>query len=353
MNERHLVAVLTAIAVMLLMLAPVSGQSQAQTAAADTWTPPRTPDGQPDLQGIWNNNTSTPLERPEEFADKPFLTEEERAVYTARRQTSREDRDSRAGRGTDADVRRAYNAHWFPVPGEAIGRTSLILDPSDGRIPPLTLDGQKRQQRAVAFRTARDTTAPAGPEDRTLGERCLISTLPKLPGGYNNHLRIVQSPGYVVLEIEMHHHVRVVHMDGRPHLPANIRQWMGDSRGRWEGDTLVVDTTNFTDKPSFEYLRRYRGSGATLHLVERFTRVGPDTLNYEFTLKDPTTWTRPWTAAWPLTSLQSAVGGIDQLQDPRMFEYACHEGNYGLTNQLAGARVQENATARAATAGSR
>ena len=353
MNERCLAAVSTVIAVVLLMPVLASGQSQAQTPAADTWTPPRTPDGRPDLQAIWNNNTSTPLERPEEFADKAFLTEEERAAYTARRQASREDRDSREGRGTDADVRRAYNAHWFPVPGEAMSRTSLILDPPDGKIPPLTLEGQKSQRRAVAFRAARDTVPPAGPEDRSLGERCIISTLPKLPGGYNNHLRIVQNPGYVVLEIEMHHHVRVVPMDGRPHLPPNIRQWMGDSRGRWEGDTLVVDTTNFTDKTSFEYLRRYRGSGEHLHLVERFTRVGPDTLNYEVTVDDPMSFTRPWTAAWSLSSLQSAVGGIDQLQVPQMFEYACHEGNYGLTNQLAGARAQEKAAEEAANSGSR
>ena len=344
MNERCLTALLTVIAVVLLMPVPASGQSQAQTAAADTWTPPRTPDGQPDLQGIWNNNTSTPLERPEEFAGKAVLTDDELAAYTARRQAAREDRDSRDGRGTYVDVRRAYNAHWFPVPGEAIRRTSLILDPPDGRIPPLTLEGQKRQQRADARRAARNKDGgPADSwEDRTLGERCIISTLPKLPGGYNNHLRIVQSPGYVVLEIEMHHHVRVVPMDGRPHLSPTIRQWMGDSRGRWEGDTLVVDTTNFTDKTNF------RGSGANLHLVERFTRVGPDTLNYEVTVDDPTSFTRPWTAAWPLTTLQSAVGGVDQVQVPLMFEFACHEGNYGMTNLLAGHRAQEKAAEEAA-----
>jgi hypothetical protein len=171
--------------------------------------------------------------------------------------------------------------------------------------------------------------------------------VPRLPGGYNNHFKIVQSEGSVVILIEMIHEARIIPLDGSAHLPSSIQQWLGDSRAHWEGDTLVVDTTNFSDKTNF------RGSGAGLHLVERITRVSPDTINYEFTVDDAGTWARPWTASFPLTSLRSAVGGIDQVTIPDMFEYACHEGNYGLFGQLNGARVQEKAAAEAAKKGSR
>ncbi len=350
MKGRCLAALLTVIAIIALAPVPVAGptplissvgvaeafaegaqaQSSAATAPADTSTPPRTPWGDPDLQGIWNNNTSTPLERPEALAGKALLTDEELAAFTAQRQASREDRDSRDGRGTDADVRRAYNAYWFPVPGEAIRRTSLILDPPDGRIP-YTSEGRRREDARRAARRG----PPAGPEDRSLWERCITRGVPRTPGGYNNHFQIMQTPGYVMSLIEMIHEARIIPLDGRLHVGQHIRQWLGDSRGHWEGDTLVVDTSNFTDKTNF------RGSGENLHLVERFTRVDADTINYEFTVDDPTTWTKPWTAAWPLTTLQSAVGGVDEVQVPEIFEYACHEGNYGLRNQLAGARAQE------------
>ena len=328
------------VAVALASQAPIPVVAQTDT---EHWTLPRTPWGDSDLQGVWNNNARTPLERPEEFADQAFLSVEERAAYTARRQASREDRDSREARGTDADVRRAYNAHWCPVPGEALSRTSRILDPPDGKIPPLTPAGRHR----VDARRRIRQNPPAGPEDRSLWERCLTRGVPRTPGSYNNHFQIFQTPGHVVILIEMVHEARIIPLDGRPHVGPTIRQWLGDSRGRREGDTLVVETTNFTDKTNF------RGSGEGLHLVERFTRVDADRLDYEFTVDDPTTWTRPWTAAWPLTSLRSAVGGLDQVEVPHMFEYACHEGNYGLAGQLAGARAEERETAEEAAAGSR
>ena len=339
MNGRFLAAVLTLIAIVVLVPLPTAGQ--VATAAADTSTPPRTLWDAPDLQGVWNNNTSTPLERPADFAHKALLTDEERAAYTARRQASREDRDSREGRGTDVDVRRAYNALWFPVPGEAISRTSLILDPLDGKIPPLTPEGRQRADARRGFRQ----NPPAGPEDRSLWERCITRGVPRTPGGYNNHFQIFQTPGHVVILIEMVHEARIIPLDGRPHVGPTLGQWLGDSRGRWQGDTLVVETTNFTDKTNF------RGSGKGLHLIERFTRLDADTLDYEFTVDDSTTWTTPWTAAWPLTSLRSEVGGLDQVESPQMFEYACHEGNYGLVGQLGGARADERAAA--ATQGSR
>ena len=331
MGDRTLAGLLVIVSMVWLGSSIVSGQEVEQTALDI----PRTAWGAPDLQGIWNNNISTPLERPEEFAGKAFLTPEELAAYTQRRQASRKDRDSRDNRGSEADVRRAYNAHWFPVPGEAISRTSLILDPQDGKIPLLTADGQRRADARRGFRRG----PPAGPEDRSLWERCITRGVPRTPGGYNNHFQFFQTQDHLVILIEMVHEARIIPLDGSAHVPSSVRQWLGDSRGRWEGDPLVVETTNFTGKTNF------RGSGQGLHLVERFTRVDADTLDYQFTVEDPTTWTTAWTAAWPLTSLQSAVGGIDQVEVPEMFEYACHEGNYGLVGQLGGARAEERAAA--------
>jgi hypothetical protein len=313
---------------------PVAGQSKP---AAKTYTAPRMPWGHPSLEGAWKNDTSTPLERPSELGDKAVLTDEEAEQLTEKQQANRENRDSREGLGTDRDVARAYNAHWYPVPGKAIERTSLISDPADGKVPELTAEGKKR---AAAFGEGRQGP-PAGPEDRSLWERCLTRGVPRLPGGYNNHFQIVQSADTVTILIEMIHEARIIPLDGRPHLSPGVRQWLGDSRGRWEKDTLVVDTTNFSDKTNF------RGSGAGLHVVERFTRTSRDTINYEFTASDPSTWARPWTASFPLTSLASAVGGVDQVTTPSVFEYACHEGNYGLYGQLSGARAQEREQAEA------
>ena len=341
------------IATMVLVPTAAVGQTEA--------TSPRTSWGDPDLQGIWSNDVSTPLERPGRFADKEALTQEELARFTVERQQSRENRDRRdQGPGTVTDVGRAYNAFWFPVPGDPIERTSLIVDPPDGRIPAHKPEALERfaAWAATKGRTGSAATPfgrPEGladgteggvdgrgsradhPEDRRFSERCIMINLPRLPGGYNNNYQIVQAPGYVVIEHEMLHHVRVIPLDGRPHLPQDVRQWMGDSRGRWEGDTLVVETTNFTDKTHF------RGSFDGRRLVERFTRADANTLTYEFMVEDPSTWSQPWSVAYPLRSLHSLMDGVDEMQIPQMFEYACHEGNYGLTGQLAGARAVERA----------
>ena len=376
MKYRYLTAVLILVAAVALLPGVIAGQSQSSTT--NDWTPPRTPWGDPDLQGIWNNTVSTPLERPSRFAGKAVLTDEELADYTAERQGSRDNRDDRdaapgttTGRGADAsqaassgssttDVARAYGALWFPVPEAPIRRTSLILDPPDGKIPALTPPAIARAEtRAKAIGATGSTASPFGraagvvdgteggvdgrggradnPEDRDLSDRCITSGLPRMPGGYNNHFQIVQAPGYAVIEIEMQHHVRVIPLDGRPHLDGAVRQWLGDSRGHWEGNTLVIDTTNFTDKGDF------KGSGENLHLVERFTPTGPETIDYEVRLEDATAWVRPWTIQFPVRRLDALVGEIDQVTVPQMFEYACAEGNYGLTGILAGARALEQA----------
>jgi hypothetical protein len=294
-------------------------------AKTKTWTPPRTPYGDPDLQGLWTNATGTPFERPGELSGKQVLTEEEAAEYEQRALETR-DADRRDATGTAADVDLAYNQFWYDRGTKVIPtrRTSLVVDPPDGRVPRLT---QEAQARADARLAARRRSPADGPEDRSLAERCILwptAGPPMIPSGYNNNYQILQTPDYVVILIEMIHDVRIIPLHGRPHAPQSVRQWMGDSRGRWEGDTLVVDTTNFTSKTNF------RGSGENLHLIERFTRVDPDTLNYEFTVEDPASFTRSWTAAIPMVTTEGPI-----------FEYACHEGNYGMANLLSGARAEE------------
>lgn len=293
--------------------------------AASTWKAPRTSAGHPDLQGIWSNATVTPLERPSEFAGKSVLSDQEAAEF-ATEVVERTNGDRRDGAGTDADVARAYNDFWYDRGTKTIKtrRTSLIVDPPDGRIPPLTAEAQKR----MAARAERRRLHPAdGPEDRGLSERCLnwrTAGPPMLPGAYNNNYQIVQTPDTIVIFNEMIHDARIIPMDGRPHVPASIRLWLGDSRGHWEGDTLVVETTNFSDKTAFQ------GASENMRLTERFTRVDPDTLLYEFTVNDPAAFTRPWTAQIP--SVRS---------DGPIFEYACHEGNYGMYGILSSARAEE------------
>jgi hypothetical protein len=299
----------------------------AQGPSVKTGQVPRTPDGKPDLQGVWTSATLTPLERPADLANKQFFTKEEAAQWT-KQFLQANNRDRRDG-SAQVDVGRAYNEFWFSR-GDAVVptlRTSLIIDPPDGRIPALTPDGLQR----AAARAERQRLHPAdGPEDRSLAERCInwpVAGPPMIPGGYNNNYQIVQGGGYVTIVVEMIHDVRTIPTDGRPHLPATVRQWMGDPRGHWEGNTLVVDTTNFTDKTNF------RGSGENLHLIERFTRTGPDQLMYEFTVNDPDSFTRPWTVQIPMAKT-----------DGPLFEYACHEGNYGMEGMLRGARQQEQGT---------
>jgi hypothetical protein len=279
---------------------------------------------QRDLQGIWTNTTITPLERPVSLAGKQVFTPEEAAKYE-NETNQRNDADNRES-NPEADVNHAYNQFWWDrgtkvVPGL---RTSLIVDPLDGRVPPLTPEAQKRM--AAQFAYAREHSTD-GPENRSLQERCLnwpTAGPPMLPSFYNNEYQIVQTPSTVAIVIEMIHDVRIIPIDGSPHLPSSIRQWMGDSRGHWDGNTLVVDTTNFIDKS------RFRGADENLHLTERFTRVNPNTVLYEFTVDDPTAFTKPWTAQIPMTKTKGPV-----------FEYACHEGNYAMVDILAGARAAE------------
>ena len=268
----------------------------------------------PSLEGIWNYATMTPLERPRDLAAKATLTPAEAAEYerlTIERQSA---------------TNNTAGPDWWD-PGTRFlvnGRTSLIVDPADGRVPPQTAEAQTR---AAARTQARRAHGPAdGPEDRALNERCLnwaVAGPPMLPGVYNNNLQIIQTRDYVVLVSEMIHDARIVPMDGRAH--GTLPQWMGDSRGHWDGATLVVDTIGFTAKTAF------RGSGEGLHLVERFTRVDADTIEYRFTAEDPATWTRPFTAMFPL---KKSAGPI--------YEYACHEGNErSMVGMLRGARATE------------
>ena len=303
----------------LLVLTAGVSPGQAPKRAG---TAPRTPWGEPDLQGIWDFATITPMERPTELAGKEVLTEEEAVEREAQAAQRRVDRPPRQG---DTG---SYNQFWFDSGTKVIStkRTSLVVDPPDGKIPPVTSEARQRAEARAAV-----TRRPAaGPEDLDLATRCILgfnAGPPMVPGAYNNNVQLFQTPGSVVILNEMVNDARVVPLDGRPHLPKNIRQWRGDSRGRWEGNTLVVDTTNFRDQTNF------RGATASLHVVERFTRVDDGTLLYEFTVDDPMTWTRPWSAAVPMTKTEGPI-----------YEYACHEGNYGMLNILTGARAQEKAS---------
>jgi hypothetical protein len=287
---------------------------------------PRAAGGHGDLEGTWNFSTITPFERPAEFAGKEFLTDTEAVEYEART-AQRNNRDTRE-QSADADVASAYNEFWWDrgihaarVHGRV--RTSLIVDPPDGRFPALTPEAQ---QRAAARAEARRQHPADGPEDRSLGERCLLFNAgpPMAPGPYNNYVQILQTPDHVVILNEMIHDSRVVPLDGRPHLPADIRRLLGDSRGHWDGNTLVVETTNFSDKTNV------RGSGERLRLVERFTRADANTLLYEFTVDDPASFVKPWTAILPMSKT-----------DDQIYEYACHEGNYAMTGILRGARAED------------
>jgi hypothetical protein len=314
----------------LAALPPVGG---ALAQGAPAWAAPRLSDGRPDLQGVWDYRTITPLERPKELGTKEFFTAEEAAKYEAE-ENQRQNRDlidpETGGLNYPPGGVVPYNEFWYDR-GNTLGgrRTSLIVDPPDGRLPAWTAQGQ----RLADARAARSRDDQLGRphadswEDRPLQERCIVGLNqgpPMTPGAYNNNFQIVQAPGYVVIVNEMVHSARIVPMDGRPH--GNVRQWKGDSRGHWEGDTLVIDTVNFKGETNFP------GSSANLHLTERFTRTGPNALEYRFTVDDPTMWTRPWTAVLPTV----------RSQDP-IYEYACHEGNYALGSILRGARAAEEA----------
>ena len=321
MTCRNLVALCAVAAV--AVLAPVDAAGQAGNGSA-----PRTPWGDPDLQGLWTNTTTTPLERPDDVDAGEVLSAEERASRDAAGLVSREARGNEPGTGETG----SYNNFWVER-GVQMARTSLIVDPPDGKLPLTPAEAAYRPSRE----SYRDREA-AGPEDRNLYERCISRGLPgaMMPGFYNHNYQIMQIPGYVVIYVEMIHDARIIPLDGRPHADARISQWLGDSRGRWEGDTLVVETTNLT--PVNGRARTVFGGTRTTRLVERFTRTGEDSIDYEYTLTDPAEYTRPWTASIPMTTL-----------DGSLYEYACHEGNYGLENILLGARAIEHAQAETAS----
>lgn len=319
------------LATSILLLAASAAVAQTPAVAKPAAAPSkqwRTPWGDPDLQGSWSNATTTPLERPAKFAGREFLTEQERA---AQDKASTIATDKRAAPGTPEDVNGAYNGFWWDR-GLSDGRTSLIIDPPDGRIPALTPEGQKRKAEQARANPTPGAGPYNGPEDVELYTRCIIrAALPRVPTGYDNNYEIVQTPGYVAILQEQMHETRIIPLDGRPHLDAGVRQWLGDSRGRWEGKTLVVETTNFSDQATFE------GATKNMRLVERWTRVADNRIDYRFTVEDPATWTRPWTAA------------IAWNQSGPLYEYACHEDNYGLYGILAGARAQEKQAAAGGT----
>ena len=318
-------ALAAAAALLAAHLAASQAPGQPATTSAKGKAPaaPRMPDGHPDLQGVWNFSSLTPLERPSELAGKAVLTPAE-AAELEKRTLARINADQRSAPGSEADVATAYNDFWYDRGTKIVGtrRTSLIVDPQDGRLPALTPEARKKADDLAAIRRR----VPNGPEDRSLGERCLVFNAgpPMLPGPYNNNFQLFQTRDTVVILNEMIHDARIVSLDGRPHRPPTVRQWAGDSRGRWEGDTLVIDTTNFSDRTSF------RGSDERLHLVERFQRLDADTLLYGFTVDNPTAFTTPWTVEYPMT----------RSKEP-LYEYACHEGNYAMTGILRGARMQE------------
>jgi hypothetical protein len=290
----------------------VPGKSGAKRAI------PRTPDGHADLQGTWDFAQLTPFERPGAFAGKDSLSEEEAETFAAQR-VENSNKDRRDG-GAAADVERAYNDFWWDFGTRVAKQTSLVTDPADGRVPATTAEARAR---AAARGGKYDN-----PEERPLAERCILgfnSGPPMVPSAYNNNVQIVQTRDHLLIQNEMIHSARVVDMNRKQHLAASVRLLTGDSIGRWDGDTLVVDTTNFLKDGAF------RGATPNMHLVERFTRVDENQLRYDFTVDDPATWVKPWTASIPMVR-------TDEL----MFEYACHEANYALEGVLKGARFQDS-----------
>ena len=296
----------------------------AAAVAADN-APPTTSWGAPDLQGTWDFRSITPFERPKEFGDKEFLTAEEIAAWEEKTRKARAARAERAPVQGQGDVDGGYNAFWLDRGEQMTGtrRTSLVVDPPDGRVPALTAEAKRRSDE----RYARWGAVPNGPEDRNPLERCIVgfnSGPPMNPGAYNNFAEIFQTPKYVAILNEMINDHRIIPLDGRGHGPESIRMWKGDSVGRWEGNTLVVTTKHFTDHTNF------RGSGPGMVLEERFTRSSPDTLLYEYTITDPESFERPWSVAVEM-----------KRSDDPLLEYACHEGNRAMTLMLSGARLRE------------
>ncbi len=323
----HRVSVAFVVLAAVVSASPVLVSGQAKPTS---WTVGRTPDGQPDLQGYWTNATYTPLERPAELAGKEFLTEAEAAAYEKQQQLRE---NSQAKDDIHYDNVIWQSEHYGK--GVSQRRSSLIFEPADGRIPPLTREGQTRATARATAARSRGTADAA--EYRSLGERCISwgnEGPPMLGSSYYNNLQILQSDNTVVIRHELMHGIRVIPIDAHPHIGPSIRQQGGDGRGYWEGNTLVVDTANFTDRTNF------RGPPATarqdirasrdLHVIERFTRVDADSILYRFTVEDPTTWVRPWSGEI-----------LMRKWDGPIYEYACHEGNYGLAFILSAARAQD------------
>jgi hypothetical protein len=325
-------SVLAAVSLFLLTSLDLRGQSGTASTAtqarakAPAGPIPRTPDGKPDMQGNWTNQTFTPLERPAQYKDKRFFTAEEAKAFAER---ALEDvKDVPRGEEVKSDNDIHYDDGIWLLEGYEKGamlRTSIISDPADGRIPALTAEGQKRIQARAAARKG------VGPFDsaqaRGLSERCIYwahEGPPILPTGYNSNVRIVQAPGTFVIQHEMMPVARIVPLDGRPKLSPVLRAYRGESRGRWDGDTMVVETTNYSEKTA------WRNSSENLKVIERLTMTGPRTIRYEFTVEDPSTWSRPWSGDYEMTRI-----------DGPLIEYACHEGNYQLPSILKGARVAE------------
>ena len=338
-----------ALALAALAVFPVHAQTSARSSAQTTAASPRkgsgtaakgtmiprTPWGTPDLNGVWNGNTMTPLERPDKYANKPFLTEQEAAALEkAQRDTALlENKATPGDPGT-------YNQSWTDPAFKLLPdrRTSLIVDPPDGRIP-FTPEGRRVQTRSIS----RYGKGPYNSYlDLDTGERCITDGLPIYFGGYNNNYQIFQTRNYVAILHEYFHEARIIPLDGRPH--DSMPQWLGDGRGHWEGDTLVVETTKFADKGQYEWAAAWRAARSTTHLIERFTRKA-NSIEYQFTWEDPTMFTRPWTARWPL-SRQVDIG----VTRGPIYEYSCHEGNYAMEGVLRGARAKERESA--ATKGS-
>jgi hypothetical protein len=338
----YLKAVLVTVAlvagsVLVVSLAAQSGGAPSGAAPAG-WKVPRTPDGRPDLQGVWGNNSVTPMTRPSQWKDKPALTDAELedlkkmsaqfvdqggdAIFGNFVQMMLNAKDQGAFKQTSYDPTTGnYNQFWM-ADREWDNRTSMITDPPDGQFPPLTPEGEARRADRMAAAAKRTRGPSDGPEDRPLSERCISYGAPRIAANYNSYVQIIQSPSTTVLLQEMIHDARVVPMTPGPHLPAHIRQLHGDPRGRWDGDTLVVETTN--------YINGFQGSTPDVKLTERYTRVSPDFINWEITVDDAKTWTKPYTF---MIRLKKATGLV--------YEYACHEGNYAMEGILAGARAEE------------
>ena len=328
MSHRFLARLLVLAVPIFFMPMPVAGQGNP--GALETWSPPQTPWGQPDLQGRWTNTTTTPLERPDDLAGKEVLTDEEWALRNPETGLS----DDRPG----DDPVGFYNDYWLEQ-GELSMRTSLIVEPPDGRLPPVTDAEQQLQSRRTSSFSSIEGAQFDTWTDFNVYDRCITRGMPgaMTPGFYNHNYQIFQTPDYVVIMVEMIHDARIIPLDGRSRLSPSVRQWLGDSRAHWEGNTLIVETTNFTDKVQ-QRTGTVSGGDQHLHVVERFTRVDVDTIDYQVTVTDPTVWSGPWTAVIPMTALEGSL-----------YEYACHEGNYFLPNALRGSRAEETV----ATTGSR